>query len=91
MSAQNSSTEPGYEPAIRVIAPECQGARIRVRIEPEGILLSMPRVKTARQLLVALNLAEESALVARARDLLTPDRRIWPNDELLVRVVSSRG
>ena len=49
------------------------------------------RPKTSRQLLTALGLAEECALVARDGELLTPDRQIWPNDELLVRKVASVG
>jgi sulfur carrier protein ThiS len=51
----------------------------------------LPRPKTSRQLLAALNLREECALVARNGELLTPDRRIWPDDELLVRKVGSTG
>ncbi len=88
---QDLPEEGGEERPARVLKPEHKGARILVRLEPEGLLLSMPRAKTAGQLLAALNLAEESALVARAKELLTPDRRIWPNDQLLVRVVASRG
>ena len=51
----------------------------------------MPRPKTSRQLLAALGLAEETALVAREGQLLTPDRHIWPGDNLLVRKVASSG
>lgn len=79
------------ENAARVLRPEYQGARVTVLLQPEETRLSLPRPKTARQLLEALNLAEETALVARGGELLTPDRRIWPDDELLVRKVASSG
>ena len=64
---------------------------VTVLLQPEERRLILKRPKTARQLLEALGLMEETALVARAGELLTPDRRIWPGDELLVRVVASAG
>ena len=76
---------------IHVVKPEHTGARVTVLVQPEDKYLSLPRPKTSRQLLAALGLAEETALVARAGQLLTPDRHIWPNDELLVRKVASSG
>ena len=36
-------------------------------------------------------MSETPRLVARDGELLTPDRQIWPNDELLVRKVASVG
>ncbi len=79
----------GKEALVRV--PEHTGARVTVVLQPEDSLLSLPRPKTARQLLDALDIAEECALVARGGELLTPDRRIWPDDALLVRKVASSG
>lgn len=76
---------------IHCVNPEYSGARVTVRLQPEDHWLSIPRPKTSRQLLTALGLAEECALVARDGELLTPDRQIWPNDELLVRKVASVG
>lgn len=76
---------------IQIVRPEHGGARVIVLVQPEERRLSLPRPKTARQLLEALGLAEETALVARQGELLTPDRRIWPDDELLVRKVVSSG
>ncbi len=64
---------------------------IALTIEPEGQTQNFPRPKTARQLLQALGLAEETALVVRDGKLLTPDRQIWPGDKILVRKVGSRG
>lgn len=74
-----------------VISPQHEGARVLVRLQPEESWLSLPRPKLARQLLDALNIGEECALVARRGELLTPDRQIWPDDELLVRKVASSG
>ena len=68
---------------IHCVKPEHTGARVTVRLQPEDHWLSIPRPKTSRQLL--------TALVARDGELLTPDRQIWPNDELLVRKVASVG
>lgn len=76
---------------VQIVRPEHCGARVIVLVQPEERRLSLPRPKTARQLLEALGLAEETALVARQGELLTPDRRIWPDDELLVRKVVSSG
>ncbi|MDE5879333.1 MAG: hypothetical protein K2G99_04850 [Desulfovibrio sp.] len=67
------------------------GNTVSVLLQPEERRLTLRRPKTARQLLEALGLMEETALVARGGELLTPDRRIWPGDELLVRVVTSSG
>ncbi|QCC84319.1 hypothetical protein DDIC_00200 [Desulfovibrio desulfuricans] len=74
-----------------MVKPEHTGARVAVLLQPEEKHLSLPRPKTSRQLLEALGLAEETALVARDGQLLTPDRRIWPEDNLLVRKVASSG
>lgn len=65
--------------------------QIRLTLEPGGKTMDFPRAKTALQLLHALGLKEETALVARNGRLLTPDQRIMPGDEILVRIVGSRG
>ncbi len=65
---------------VEVVEPDRKCQRITVRLVPPDRLISLPRPKTAMQLLAALGLAEESALVARDGKLLTPDRRIWPDD-----------
>ncbi len=64
---------------------------VTVHLEPAMQTIKIKRPKTAAQLLAALNLAPETALVVRNGKLLTHDRRVWPNDELLVRVVTSSG
>jgi biotin synthase len=73
------------------LQPEYRGPRIYVLLQPEEKRFSLPRPKTVRQLLQAFQLREESALVVRRGELLTPDRRIWPDDEVLVRKVASSG
>lgn len=64
---------------------------IVVRLEPEGKTLTFDRLNTALQLLNRLGLRPGEALVARAGQLLTPDRKLGQGDELMVRVVVSRG
>ena len=86
-----AATPTAYAPHVHVIKPEHTGARVTVLVQPEEKHLSMPRPKTSRQLLAALGLVEETALVAREGQLLTPDRHIWPGDNLLVRKVASSG
>ena len=86
-----AATPTVHAPHVQVIKPEHTGARVTVLVQPEEKHLSMPRPKTSRQLLAALGLAEETALVARDGQLLTPDRRIWPGDQVLVRKVASSG
>ncbi len=64
---------------------------VTVRREPSMKTIKIRRPKTVAQLLDALSLELETALVARNGKLLTYDQKIWPNDELLVRVVVSGG
>ena len=54
-----------HAPHVQVVKPEHTGARVTVLLQPEEKHLSLPRPKTSRQLLAALGLAEETALVAR--------------------------
>jgi sulfur carrier protein ThiS len=64
---------------------------VSVFLQPEDMKLSLPRPKNAQQLLKALGLRSCTALVAREGELLTPDRAIYPGDQLLVRKVTSSG
>ncbi len=73
------------------VQAEVRRAVITVLLQPEEKTFTLPRPKTARQLLEALNLQEETALVARDGELLTPDRRIYTGDSVLVRKVTSSG
>lgn len=64
---------------------------ITLRLEPHGGTRTIPRPKTAGQLLQALGRLEETALVIRDGSLLTPDRAILPGDTITVRSVISLG
>ena len=66
-------------------------ATVSVVLQPEDQEFVLPRPKNAQQLLKALGLRPCAALVARAGELLTPDRAIYPGDRLLVRKVTSSG
>jgi len=66
-------------------------ATVSVFLQPEDTEFSLPRPKNAQQLLKALGLSSDAALVAREGELLTPDRAIYPGDCLLVRKVTSSG
>lgn len=66
-------------------------ATIRVLLQPEEVQIVILRPKTAHQLLEALNLRKETALVIRDGKLLTHDRRIYANESLIVRKVVSSG
>ncbi len=64
---------------------------VTVLLQPEEKTFEIKRPKTSRQLLHALGLREETALVARNGQLLTPDVPIYAGDSLLVRKVTSSG
>lgn len=66
-------------------------ALIYLCLQPGERHQTMLRPKTARQLLQALSLLEETALVIRQGELLTPDRHLWPGDAITVRLAGSRG
>lgn len=76
---------------IITIKPEYQGPRLNLILQPEEEHLSIPLAKTVRQLLEALKLPEETALIIRDGQLLTPDRHLYPGNEVIVRKVGSRG
>lgn len=66
---------------------------VTVRLQPEekDILLPRHKAKNVRCLLEALDIRPCTALVARGKELLTPDREVLPGDALLVRKVTSGG
>ena len=66
-------------------------ATVTVTLQPGSTVFSMPRPKTALQLLRKLDIKPGSALVIRNQELLTPDREILPDDVIIVRVVTSSG
>lgn len=77
--------------------PQCKEAypipTLAVTLQPEEHELIIPRhkAKTVKRLFVALGLRECTALVVRDGQLLTPDRRLYANDVVLVRKVTSSG
>ena len=66
---------------------------VTVHLQPEERILEIPRhkIKTVKRLLLYLGIRECTALVARDRELLTPDRAVLPHDRLLVGKVTSSG
>ena len=66
-------------------------ATISITILPSGKTELIARPKTALQLLNRLGLRAGMALVIRDGELLTPDRAIMPDDEIIIRKVISEG
>ena len=64
---------------------------ITLTLEPQLVTKQMPRPKTAKQLLDQLGYLEETAIVVRNGQLLTPDRAIYEGDSIMVRRVISAG
>jgi len=64
---------------------------ITVRLEPGDREIEFTKVNTVLQLLCKLSLGQSSALIIREGELLTPDRRLEPDDTIIVRRVTSRG
>ena len=64
---------------------------ITVSFEPEAGLKTFPRLNTALQLLHKLDLKPTEVLIIRHGELLTPDRRLYPDDHITIRFVASRG
>ena len=64
---------------------------ITIYMDPGDRKMTIPWPKTVGQLLKKLELQEGTALVARDGKLLTPDRHIWPDDAIYIRIVISRG
>jgi len=66
---------------------------LRVYLQPEEQVLDIPRhkVKNVANLLAYLGIRQCTAIVARNGELLTPDRALYANNEILVRKVTSAG
>lgn len=64
---------------------------ITVTVDPDTNPLTFPKINTVLQLLQKLDLRVNDALVIRAGELLTPDRRLADGDRLTIRPVTSRG
>lgn len=75
----------------KILYPAKEPATITLTILPSKTSTTMPRPKTVLQLLHKLGLRAGMAIVSRNGELLTPDRRIMPNEDILVRKVISEG
>ncbi len=66
---------------------------VHVLLQPEDLKLDVPRhkAKNVLRLLDHLGISKGTAIVARGSELLTPDRGLYANDEILVRKVTSAG
>ncbi|EKO38382.1 MAG: hypothetical protein B193_2925 [Solidesulfovibrio magneticus str. Maddingley MBC34] len=64
---------------------------ITVTIDGKKPPITYPKIKTVLQLLNNLHLRVNDALIIRDGELLTPDRHLWPGDQVTVRMVVSRG
>lgn len=66
---------------------------VTILLQPEEKEVMFPRfkVKNVQNLLKVLGIHPYTALVARGRELLTPDRPILDGDHILVRKVTSSG
>ena len=65
---------------------------MKVFIEPENKEIKLTgKTKTVLGLLNKLNLRPTQALVIRNGQLLTPDRRLYPDDKIIIRLIISRG
>ncbi len=64
---------------------------MQIIIQPENRTKNISNVSTVMGLLNKLGLKASQALVIRENQLLTPDRRIYQDDHIIVRLVASRG
>ncbi len=64
---------------------------MQILIEPENQWADIDRASTVLNLLKKLELRPNQAVVIRNGELLTPDRKIDPEDSIVVRKIASRG
>ncbi|MFV0420985.1 MoaD/ThiS family protein [Oleidesulfovibrio sp.] len=62
-----------------------------VELQPSGKKLELPYVTSVHQLLNKVGARKGTVLVIRDGKLLTPDRKLFRGDELIVRTVVSAG
>ncbi len=62
-----------------------------VTLQPENTTLRMPYVRSVQQLLNKVGVRRGTVLVIRDGRLLTPDRKLFPGDEIIIRTVVSAG
>lgn len=64
---------------------------MQVTIQPDNKTMDITKVQSVTGLLNRLGLKPTQALVIRDKELLTPDRKLSPQDRIIVRMVTSRG
>ncbi len=64
---------------------------MQILIEPENKVVFLTRAGNVDNLLRLLRLKPGQALVIRGSELLTPDRKVEPEDEIIIRKIVSRG
>ena len=64
---------------------------MQILIEPENEVVILTRAGNVDNLLRQLGLKPGEALVIRGSELLTPDRKVEPEDEIIIRKIVSRG
>jgi len=64
---------------------------MQILLEPENKVVTLDRAGNVCSLLSRLGIRPGQALVIRDRELLTPDRRLTPEDKITIRKIVSRG
>ncbi len=64
---------------------------MQILIEPENQWATIDKATTVLNLLKELELRPNQALVIRDGELLTPDRKVGPQENITVRKIASRG
>lgn len=64
---------------------------VTVHLEPDGEVIELHGTRSVLAVLNRLKLRSTMAIVARDGELLTSDRKLRPNDMLMVRKVTSAG
>lgn len=90
-NGETSMTATEAENHVQIVRPEHCGARVTVLVQPEERRLSLPGPKQPASCWKLWAWPRKPPWWPVRGELLTPDRRIWPDDELLVRKVASSG
>ncbi|MFN2267916.1 MAG: hypothetical protein ABR533_06535 [Desulfonatronovibrio sp.] len=64
---------------------------MQITIQPENKIRNIFKAATVLSLLNKLDLKSTQAIVIRDNQLLTPDEKIFEKDDIIVRIVASRG
>ena len=64
---------------------------MQITLQPENKIKNIFKAATVLSLLNKLDLKPTQAIIIRDNQLLTPDEKIFEEDNIIVRVVASRG